>query len=273
MKIYAFVLALCIFFTFLPSAYPIEFETSSGEEDIIFMSTDGEVNLGESLSKSVEKKFHVVEDKELQEKVTSIGQRIAAICDRQSVIYYFKVVDLKEEDKKEDQKPIINAFALPGGYVYVFKDLCEKVKNDDELAGVIAHEISHIVARHSAKRLQAAYGANLLLLLGSQAQSGRQGLGKAFSAISSLMRSYSREEETFADKLAVKYTKKANFNPEGVVSFLQQLWEIQKKGPRRRYIADRSHPYLSIRISKAKQEVYGKMDFTDYINIPTKTRK
>jgi len=267
-----FLSIIFISFTFIPLVYPIEFETSTGQEDIVFMSTDGEVNLGDSLSKSVEKKFQVVEDEALQKRVSDIGQRIASACDRKDIIYHFMVIDVKEEDRK-DEEPIINAFALPGGYVYVFKDLCDKVKDDGELAGVIAHEVGHIVARHSAKRLQASFGYNILMVLASQTERDRRNVGKAYSAINSLMRAYSREDETFADTLAVKYNKKAGFNPEGVVTFLERLLEIQNKKPERRYISGRTHPYLSIRISKAKQEVHGKMDFTDYINIPTKTRK
>jgi len=272
MVFHVFLSIIFIFFTFISSAYPIEFETSTGQEDIVFMSTDGEVNLGDSLSKSVEKKFQLVEDEALQKRVGDIGQKIASVCDRKDIIYHFAVVDVKEEDRKNEE-PVINAFALPGGYIYVFKDLCDQVKDDGELAGVIAHEVAHIVARHSAKRLQTSFGYNILMVLASHAEQNRRNVGKAYSAINSLMRAYSREDETFADKLAVKYTKKAGFNPEGVISFLERLLEIQNKKPVRRYISGRSHPYLSIRISKAKQEVRGKMDFTDYINIPTKTRK
>ncbi|MDD5585075.1 MAG: M48 family metallopeptidase [Candidatus Omnitrophica bacterium] len=262
-------LAACIF---IASAHAIEFETSTGEEDIVLMSTDGEVNMGDSLSKSVEKQYQVVKDEALQKRVNDIGQKIASVCDRKDLIYHFKAIDVKDRDKNLDE-PVINAFALPGGYVYVFKDLCDKVKNDDELAGVIAHEVSHIVARHSAKRMQSAIGANILMILATQTQTDNQSLGRAYTAMNSLMQAYSREDETFADKLAVKYTRKAGYNPTGVVTFLQQLWEIQKKEPLRPYISERSHPYLSIRISSAKQEISGKMDFNDYINIPTQTRR
>lgn len=270
-RYYRFFLSASLFiFMSAVMLHAVEFDTSGGEEDVVFMSTDGEVNLGDSLAKSVEKKFQLVKDEAVQKRADEIGQKIAAICDRKDIIYRFRVIDLKDGDRDED-KPVINAFALPGGYVYVFKDLYDKAENDDELAGVIAHETGHIVARHSAKRMQAAFGANLLMIIASQTST--QNAGKAYAAINSLMQSYGREDETFADKLAVKYTRKAGYNPEGVVSFLQKLMELQKKEPLRPYISERSHPYLSIRISNAKQEVTGKMDFDDYINIPTETRK
>ncbi|MCX5716062.1 MAG: M48 family metalloprotease [Candidatus Omnitrophica bacterium] len=265
MKIFIFFV-ICSFLWIIPLA-AVEFDTSTGEEDIVFMSTDGEVNLGDSLAKSVARQFYIVKDADMQEKVEKIGQRIAAVCDRKDIIYHFAVIDLKGADRQDD-KPIINAFSIPGGYVYVFKDLYNKAANDDELAGVIAHEVGHIVGRHGVKRMQMAFGANLLMILGSQAQTDGHA-GRAFEAINTLMMSYGRDDELFADKMAVKYTKKAEYNPEAVPDFLEKLWEVEKDEPLRPYISQRSHPYLAVRIAKAKEEVLGKMDFNSYINLPT----
>jgi predicted Zn-dependent protease len=224
--------------------------------------------MGDSLSKSVEKRFALVKDEAVQERAEKIGREIAAVCDRKDIIYHFKVID-----DKGAPEPVINAFSLPGGYVYVFRDLYEKFQGDDELAGVIAHEVAHIVARHAAKRMQAAFGANALLILASQAQTNGQNMNRAFAAINSLMMSYSRDDELFADKLSVKYVKKAGYDPDGVINVLQALWEIEKKEPERRYVPDKTHPYISIRLSNAKQEIHGKMDFNDYINMPAETRQ
>lgn len=264
------MLALLFLIVFPARLSAVEFETSTGEEDMVFMSTDGEVNLGDSLAKSVEKRFFVVDDEAIQAKINEMGQKVAAVCDRKDIMYHFKVIDARE---KNPDTPIINAFSLPGGYVYVFKDLYDRVANDDELEGVIAHEVGHIVARHSVKRMQASYGANILLILASRTQTSGQDMGKAFEAINSLMASYSRDDETFADKLAVKYCRKAGYNPEGMITFLQKLLEWQKKEPDRPYVGEADHPYLSIRISNTKEEVYGKMDFNAYINVPTQTRR
>jgi beta-barrel assembly-enhancing protease len=264
----SFLLVMLFLFANIAKTDAIEFDTSTGEEDIVFMSTDGEVNMGDSLSKSVEKRFKLVKDDAVQKRIADIGNKIADVCDRKDIIYHFKVIE-----DKDQEEPTINAFSLPGGYVYIFKDLYEKLKSDDELAGVIAHEVAHIVARHGVKRMQSAFGYNILMVLASQARTDGRTVGKAYAAINSLMLSYSREDEIFADKLSVKYTKKADYNPEGIIKILQMLWEIQRKEPRRQYRAGMTHPYLSIRLSKVKQEIYGKMDFTDYINIPTQTRR
>jgi len=263
-----FLLSLSLGVVAIQSACAIEFDTSTGEEDVVFMSTDGEVNLGDSISRSVKKRFKSVKDEAIQNKINEIGQRIASVCDRKDIIYHFEVI----EDDKAD-KPILNAFALPGGYVYIFKDLYDKLNNDDELAAVIAHEVGHIVARHSVKRMQSAFGYNILMVLASQTQTDGRNVGRAYDAINSLMSYYSRDDEIFADKLSVKYTKSAGYDPKGVIEVLGKLWEFQKKEPLRPYVGDRSHPYFSIRLARAKQEIYGKMDFVDYINVPAKPRR
>jgi len=249
------------------AVYSVEYETVTGQEDFVFMSTEKEVAMGKSLDKAVKKKFKPIEDQDIQKRVNAIGQRIALVCDRRDIRYHFTVID--DEEKEE---PIINAFATPGGYIYIFKDMYDKMESDDEIAAILSHEIAHIVTRHAVKRMEASLGYNIAMIVASAVQTeNRHELGRTYAAISTLMLSYSREDELFADKLSVKYTKKAGYNPEAVVSLLQKLWEIIRKGPEKRYVSHKSHPYLSIRISKAKQEVYGKMDFTDYINLPTRT--
>ncbi|MBU4141127.1 MAG: M48 family metalloprotease, partial [Candidatus Omnitrophica bacterium] len=87
-------------------------------------------------------------------------------------------------------------------------------------------------------------------------------------AFNQIMLGYSREDEFLADRLAVKYVKKSGYNPEAVITFLEKLKQIQKELPLRPLIANyaRTHPYLPERIAAAKQEVFGKMDFNDYIN-------
>lgn len=205
MKFKVFMLIFLFSFLLIAGVQAIEFETSTGQQDIVFMSTDSEVNLGDSLAKSVEKRFQLVKDENVQKRVNDIGQKIAAVCDRKDIIYHFKVIDDKEKEN-------INAFCLPGGYVYIFKDLYDKLDSDDELGGVIAHEVAHIVARHGVKRMQSAFGYNILLVLAGQTATDRRSLSRVYAAINSLMMSYSFEDEIFADKLSVKYVKKANIS-------------------------------------------------------------
>ncbi|OIO34239.1 MAG: hypothetical protein AUJ70_01520 [Candidatus Omnitrophica bacterium CG1_02_40_15] len=235
-----------------------EYNTATGKEDIFFVDTQKEVNIGKSIAESIEKNKEIKLDPDplMTERVNEVGQRIASVSDRKEVKYTFRVID------KED----INAFALPGGYVFVFKGLVDKVSKDDELAAVIAHEIAHVVARHSVKRLQGSVGYDILRILMVVTGAGRQDAGHIDSAFGQLIMSYSREDEALADKLAIKYLKEAGYDPWAVVSLLKKLQEADKILPIRPYTSYRSHPYVADRIRMVKQELSGEVDFNDYMN-------
>ncbi|MDP3142751.1 MAG: Maf and M48 domain-containing protein [Candidatus Omnitrophota bacterium] len=252
-KIGAPLLMLMLFF--LSGCYT-EYNIATEKQETLFYSTEKEVNLGDGISREFEKKYKPLQDTVAQERVEGIGEKIASVCDRKELIYHFKVVDDKE----------VNALSLPGGYVYVNKGLLERVKNDDELAGVIAHEVAHIVAKHSVKKLQAMWGYSLLTILASQGTDPdfAQGVNLAFVSI---FLGYSREDESLADKLAVKYLRKAGYNPQGMVDFLVALKEVHRKEPDRPFSYWRTHPYIAQRIALVKQEVTGKMEFKDYLNL------
>jgi predicted Zn-dependent protease len=235
-----------------------EYNTATGKEDIIFIDTQKEVNMGKSIAESIEKSKEIKLDPDplMTERVNEVGRKIAAVSDRKEVNYTFKVID------KDD----VNAFALPGGYVFVFRGLVDKVSKDDELAAVIAHEIAHVVARHSIKRLQGGVGYNILQVLMAVTGAGRMDAGRIDAAFGQLIMSYSREDEALADKLAVKYLKEANYDPWAVVSLLKKLQESDKAEPIRPYTSYRSHPYVADRIRMVKQELTGEVDFNDYMN-------
>jgi MAF protein len=233
-----------------------EYNIATEKQEALFYSTQKEVNLGDSLSREFEKKYKPLLDVAAQERVQSIGKKLAAVCDRKELIYHFKIVDDKE----------VNALSLPGGYVYVNKGLLDKVKNDDELAGVIAHEVGHIVAKHSVKQMQAMWGYSLLTVLAARSANPdfAQGADVAFGSI---FLGYSREDESEADKLAVKYLRKAGYDPKAMVSFLETLQEVHQKERDRPFTYWRSHPYISQRIAQVRAEITGKMEFDDYLNL------
>ncbi|PIV38882.1 MAG: hypothetical protein COS29_05535 [Candidatus Omnitrophica bacterium CG02_land_8_20_14_3_00__42_8] len=235
-----------------------EYNTATGKEDIIFIDTQKEVNMGKSIAESIEKSKEIKLDPDplMTERVNEVGQRIASISGRKEVKYTFRVID------KDD----VNAFALPGGYVFIFKGLVDKVSKDDELAAVIAHEIAHVVARHSIKRLQGGVGYNILQILMAVTGGGRSDAGRIDAAFGQLMMSYSREDEALADKLAVKYLKEAGYDPWAVVSLLKKLQDADKAEPIRPYTSYRSHPYVADRIRMVKKELSGEVDFNDYMN-------
>jgi len=220
------------------------------------MSDEKEVELGKSLSERVEEKFKKLDNFSEQSRVNDIGQKIAAVCDRRELVYYFKALD--DEEK--------NAFALPGGYVYVFKGLLDEIGNDDELAYILAHETSHVVARHSVDLLKKNIGLNILMILAKAGAPDARTVGRANAAVDLLMLSYSREDELMADRLAVRFMRRAGFRPEAAISFLQKLKEIKQREPIRP-MSGLTHPYINERIKAVKEELYGKSGFEEYINI------
>jgi len=256
-------IAFLIIITVVPHA-SAEYNLATEEEELILISDEKEVKMGETLSKEVVKKFQLAQDPLLQKRINDIGQKIVKTCDRKDIDYYFSVLlgpDLKPENR-------INAFALPGGYIYIFKDLVEMLDSDDEIAAILAHEVGHITAKHSIKRLQGSYGLAALQILVVGSPSSRETKLRAHSAVGLLMMAYSREDEFMADKLGVKYLKLAGFNPEGSVGVIDKLIDIQRKAPIREYSGFRTHPYLAERKAIVRKEIHGRMEFDDYINLP-----
>ncbi len=256
------IFIICLLFATIIGA---GFSRAISGEDIIPISTEKERRMGESIAKQVEKKFDEVDDPLVQKRFEEIGKKLAGVCDRQDLVYRFKV--LKTEGDKEKY---YNAFALPGGYVYIFDALMEVLETDDKIAAVTAHELGHISCRHSIKRLRSSLGANVLMILAVVAARDGKTVAKANEALAQLMMSYSREDEFEADRLSVKYVKKAGFNADGALESLLTLQELRKKGPEMRYIFYKTHPYLSERIAAVRAEIKGYTDFDSYINLPEK---
>ncbi len=232
-----------------------EYNVGTHREDIFLYSTEREVNIGRAIARQVEKQLKISHDPEYVKRVNRIGEKIASVCDRQEIHYYFYVID-------EDIK---NAFSLPGGYVYVYKGLMD-ILNDDELAFVVGHEVGHIVLRHAIKKLQAAMGMNLLVLASTRAETGPDFAEGLSFALAQIMVAYSRQDEFEADELGAKYTKLAGFNPESGLSVLKKLYEEEKKAPLRPLSYFRTHPYPPQRIAHLKEYLGLPLDVTDYIN-------
>ncbi len=232
-----------------------EYNLATQKQETLMYGTDKEVAIGDAVSRQVEAQYEVITDVDVNERVEKILKKIVEVCDRQDIVYFIKVI-------KDDS---INAVSLPGGYVYVFTGLLDKVKDDEELAGVIAHEVGHINAKHSMKRLQASYGALVLQLLSTQA--GGNVAGGVSLALTTLFMEYSQEAEFEADRLAVKYMKKAGYDPTKVASMLQVLENEHQKEPLRAHSYWRTHPHIPERIANVNREITGKLEFKDYIKL------
>ena len=219
------------------------YNPATGRKEIVVFDTEQEVQLGESFDKQIREEHEISKDQALRSRVEEIGQKVAHFSDRTDLEYHFDIIEEEE----------LNAFAIPGGFIYVHTETMEK-STDDELACILGHEIAHIAARHPIKRFEAHYGYHLPLaiILGqiSSAET-RYILDTFLNSIIPL--GYSREDEKLSDKLGIKYAHSAGFDPNGMISFFNKLLEAKKtliEVP----VFMRTHPYIEERIEKRKKE-------------------
>ena len=179
-----------------------------------FMSPEDEKRIGAEQHPQILEEFGgAYQDPQLNAYVNSIGARMASVSERPDLNFTFTILD----------SPVVNAFALPGGYVYVSRGLLALADNEAELAGVLGHEIGHVTARHSAERysrsVAVSLGAGLLgAVTGQRALSDLANLGGGL-----YLKSYSRENEFEADSLGLRYMTAAGYEPSAVAQFLASL--------------------------------------------------
>ena len=233
-----------------------EFNPATNRQETLMYGDEKEKAIGASVALDVQKKFPINTEVDINERVEKILQKIAAVCDRQDLVYTVYVID-------EDE---VNAFSLPGGYVYINKGLIDRITSDDQLAAVIAHEIAHVTAKHAMKRLQGSYGALALQGAAIASGSGAAALGANLAATSVLFQN-SREDEFEADRLGIKYMREAGYDPLQMRVMLGVLLDYQAKQPLRPLNYWRSHPYIPQRMAQADAQAKGKAEFRDYLNI------
>lgn len=196
---------------------------ATGEKEFTgLLPASQEASVGASEHQNVQKTYGAFINGPIAEYVERIGQKVAANTERSDVQYKFYVID----------SPIVNAFAVPGGYIYVSRGLLALANNEAELAGVLAHEIGHITGRHAASRMSqgALVGIGAAIL---SAATGSDAVGQVANVGSDLyIKSYSRGQETQADELGVRYLSRAGYDPKAMASFLRSL-DAQTKLDRR----------------------------------------
>jgi predicted Zn-dependent protease len=193
----------------------------SGKKDRGVMSEQDEIKLGQQYHQEVLKEYPQYENAQLQAYVNGIGQKLAAQSQRPNLPWTFTVVD----------SPEINAFAVPGGYVYMTRGLMAYLGSEAELAGVLGHEIGHITARHGARAdrdQKIAAGLQLLGVIGGALLGGEQGaqLGAQVAgagAAGGFLLPRSREHELQADRLGAEYLQRVNYDPDVLINVIQTL--------------------------------------------------
>ncbi|GAB4355286.1 MAG: M48 family metallopeptidase [Candidatus Abyssubacteria bacterium] len=216
-----------------------------GGQPLTIISPQEEIRLGQELSAEIEKQEPVLNNPALNQYITEVGNRVAAQTQRPDIPYTFKIIDKDE----------VNAFALPGGPVYVYAGLLKYADNEAELASVLGHEVAHIVARHSAQQMTREFGYSLLasILLGQDA--GAAATVAADVAGSLGMLKFSRNDEIEADRLGLHYMFNAGYHPNAMVDFLTKLGELQSSNPSRVLNLLSTHPLSQARVNTVSREI------------------
>ena len=188
------------------------YNPATERNEIYFINDQEEVSIGKSIANDIIKKNKLINNKKELSYVRRVGKKIAQVCDRNYLNYHFYILDDNG----------MNAFSLPGGFVFLNRGIVEKT-TEGELAFVIAHEVGHVCARHSVKRLQVALGASLIMGIVAKGVENDL-LSRAVDVVYNVVSlGYSRKDEFLADSLAVKYTYKAGYDPHAGISLMSKL--------------------------------------------------
>lgn len=201
--------------------------------------------MGREMHEQIMKENKPLADTAWQNYLTRVGKAIVGACDRKDLDYQFTVIE----------SPEMNAFATPGGYVYFYTGILQHMENEAELAAVMAHEVSHVVARHGAKKLQTVMGISVVLqiAMGNSSQLTQQAVGVVLGLA---INGYGRSMELEADRFGVAYMTAAGYNPNGAVTMFQKLAEMGGGGSRNAFEKLAStHPETQERIAKIKEHI------------------
>jgi beta-barrel assembly-enhancing protease len=218
---------------------------NKGQLNII--TSEEEVQMGQELVVEVEKEYKIYRDPAVTAYVQSVGDRVARVSDRTDIEYHFAVIEKDE----------INAFAMPGGYIYVYTGLMKDLDDEAQLAAVIAHEVGHVTARHATERLTAIYGYQILanLILGENPNFWAGLVADIFSTTGML--AYSRKNEYEADRLGTTYANAAGYDPRGMTDLLGKLVAMQDREPSKLEELLATHPPTSERLGMVESIIAG----------------
>jgi predicted Zn-dependent protease len=188
------------------------------------VSTQQEVQMGAEYSAQINQQLPIVQDAEINRYINVLGDSISRLADNRGLDYQFYIVNANE----------VNAFAVPGGFIYINRGLIDRTQSLSQLAGVLGHEIGHVVRRHSVQQMEKAQGANVGLVLGctllgiceSQAAQAAIQIGG-----SALFAKFGRDDEREADVDAVSSVVRAGIHPRGIPEMFQILLTERQRNP------------------------------------------
>ena len=186
----------------------------TGKREFMLLTEGDEAQLGKNTDAQVVEMYGIFEDQKIGNYINGLGQPMAKLSHRSNLNWQFKVLD----------SPVINAFAVPGGFIYVTRGILAYLNSEAELAGVLGHEIGHVTARHSAKQYSKATVAQLGLAVGSElSETFRNYAGIAQFGVGMMFLKFSRDNERQADALGVEYSTKSGFDSDHMANFFGTL--------------------------------------------------
>ncbi|MCB4756214.1 MAG: M48 family metallopeptidase [Elusimicrobia bacterium] len=216
------------------------------------LSAESERRIGLETKKKILEQYQVLESTSVAAYVNRVGQKLAAVSDRPTVDYDFTVLN----------SDLVNAFAVPGGFIFVTRGLLESIDDEAELAMVLAHEISHVAALHGVQLIQKEMGQNALTILGTIGAAITLGpeamlmVANTADLFSSLyLLGYSREKESEADDLGLQYMIRAGYDPQASLSFLKELEKQEGDETKGWDLYFRTHPPIQERIQKIESMI------------------
>lgn len=227
----------------------------TGGKDFVLMSEEQEIALGQKANQQILKQYKPVENDALQNYVSALGEELAAKSHRENLIFRFKLLN----------DPMVNAFALPGGYIYITRGILAFMQSEAQLAGVLGHEIGHVTARHGVKQQSKSQAAQILGAIvaaktGSRTASNSIGMG-----INAALSGYGRAHELEADRLGAEYLARTQFDPDDMLNvigilknqeqFEKQRAEAEGREPRSYHGVFASHPRNDTRLQEVIEAV------------------
>lgn len=237
---FIFVLSLGILLLYQCATNPV-----TGKKELMLISEKAEISLGKNVDQGIRAEYGIYDNAQLNAYVAGIGQKLTSLTHRPNLQYHFAVLDT----------PVENAFAAPGGYIYITRGLLAMMNSEAELAAILGHELGHVNARHSARSLS----RTILLTVGLVVASELSKTVKKIAPIASiatqlLFLKYSRKDEYQADSLGVEYSSKAGYQAGEMIGFfnsIRRLSEEKGGGHLPNFLS--THPLTTRRIERVRE--------------------
>lgn len=228
-------------------------------------STQEEVAMGSQYAAEINRQLPIITDPEVARYITVLGDSIARVADQRNLDWHFYVVD----------QPDVNAFAVPGGYIYVNRGLIERAATLSELAGVLGHEIGHVTERHSmeqmAKAQQANVGVSLACILAPNVCNSGLGSTAIQLGAGGVFAKFSRDDERDADRVGIEFVVRAGIDPRGIPAMFRTLLAERESKPGGLDAMFSTHPLAEDRVADA-EAIIAQIDPVVLRSLTTDTR-